>query len=212
MSGASPDTPANTDPRNASAITLPYAADAAGAARAYLRRQANLLHPPMLDDALILTSELVTNAIRHGRPAVTLAIHLEPSALTVVVTDTGPERPPLVPRSPHPDSPTGRGLVIVDAFSHPLGDHPATRQPRQGRVVRPRPAPAATATRLTSQRRTAITELAARSARELGDHPGLTRLERRPITRLREKSSDPTERTGSCDAHSTLSAGSRCFR
>ena len=212
MSGASPDTPANTDPRNASAITLPYAADAAGAARAYLRRQANLLHPPMLDDALILTSELVTNAIRHGRPAVTLAIHLEPSALTVVVTDTGPERPPLVPRSPHPDSPTGRGLVIVDAFSHPLGDHPAIRQPRQGRVVRPRPAPAATATRLTSQRRTAITELAARSARQLGGHPSLPRLERRPITRLREKSSDPTERTGSCDAHSTLSAGSRCFR
>jgi hypothetical protein len=184
LSGASPDTPANTDPRTASAITLPYAADAAGAARAYLRRQANLLHPPMLDDALILTSELVT----------------------------GPERPPLVPRSPHPDSPTGRGLVIVDAFSHPLGDHPATRQPRQGRVVRPRPAPAATATRLTSQRRTAITELAARSARQLGGHPSLPRLERRPITRLREKSSDPTERTGSCDAHSTLSAGSRCFR
>ena len=119
------------------------------------------------------------------------------TALTVVVTDTGPERPPLVPRSPHPDSPTGRGLVIVDAFSHPLGDHPATRQPRQGRVVGPRPAPAATATRLTSQRRTAITELAARSARQLGGHPSLPRLERRPITRLREKSSDPTERTGS---------------
>jgi anti-sigma regulatory factor (Ser/Thr protein kinase) len=58
-----------------------------------------------LEDALILTSELVTNAIRHGRPAVTLAVHLEPSALTVVVTDTGPELPPLVPRSPHPDSP-----------------------------------------------------------------------------------------------------------
>jgi len=129
LSGASPDTPANTDPRTASAITLPYAADAAGAARAYLRRQANLLHPPMLDDALILTSELVTNAIRHGRPAVTLAIHLEPSALTVVVTDTGPERPPLVPRSPHPDSPTGRGLVIVDALATRWGITPQPANP-----------------------------------------------------------------------------------
>ena len=59
----------------------------------------------MLDDALILTSELVTNAIRHGRPAVTLAVQLEPSALTVVVTDTGPERPPLVPRTPHRTAP-----------------------------------------------------------------------------------------------------------
>ena len=197
MSGASPDTPANTDPRTASAITLPYAADAAGGARAYLRRQANLLHPPMLDDALILTSELVTNAIRHGRPAVTLAIHLEPSALTVVVTDTGPERPPLVPSTPPPGQPHRTRPRHRRRISHPLGDHPATRQPREGRVVRPRPAPAATATRLTPQRRTAITELAARSARQLDDHPGLPRLERRPITRLREKSSDPTGRTGS---------------
>ena len=129
MSGASPDTPANTDPRNASAITLPYAADAAGAARAYLRRQANLLHPPMLDDALILTSELVTNAIHHGRPAVTLAVQLEPSALTVVVTDTGPERPPLVPSTPHPDSPVGRGLVIVDALATRWGVTPQPGSP-----------------------------------------------------------------------------------
>ena len=129
MSGASPDTPANTDPRNASAITLPHAADAAGAARAYLRRQANLRHPPILDDALILTSELVTNAVRHGRPAVTLAVQLEPSALIVVVTDTGPELPPLVPRTPHPDSPTGRGLVIVDALATRWGVTPQPGSP-----------------------------------------------------------------------------------
>ena len=129
MSGASPDIPGNPDPRTASAITLPHAAGAAGVARAYLRRQANLIHPPMLEDALILTSELVTNAIRHGRPAVTLAIQLEPSALTIVVTDTGPERPPLVPRTPHPDSPTGRGLVIVDALATRWGVTPQPGSP-----------------------------------------------------------------------------------
>ena len=129
MSGASPDTPANTDPRTASAITLPYAADAAGAARAYLRRQANLLHPPMLDDALILTSELVTNAIRHGRPAVTLAIHLEPSALTVVVTDTGPERPPAgTPYSP-PGQPRRTRPRHRRRISHPLGVTPQPGSP-----------------------------------------------------------------------------------
>ena len=83
----------------------------------------------MLDDALILTSELVTNAIRHGRPAVTLAIQLEPSALTVVVTDTGPERPPLVPSTPHPDSPIGRGLVIVDALATRWGVTPQPGSP-----------------------------------------------------------------------------------
>ena len=117
MSGASPYPPGNTGPRSVSVITLPHTVHAAAAARAYLRRQANLLHPPTLHDALILTSELVTNAIRHGRPAVTLAVQLEPSALTVVVTDTGPELPPEAPRTPHPDSSTGRGLVIVDALA-----------------------------------------------------------------------------------------------
>jgi hypothetical protein len=124
------------------------AGDPPGAARAYLRRQANLLHPPMLDDALILTSELVTNAIHHGRPAVTLAVQLEPSALTVVVTDTGPAgtqySPPGQPRRTRPRH--------RRRISHPLGGHAATRQPRQGRVVRPRSALAAAATRLTSQR------------------------------------------------------------
>jgi len=129
LSGTSPDIPGNPDPRTPSAITLPHAAGAASIVRAYLRRQANLLHPPMLDDALILTSELVTNAIRHGRPAVTLAIHLEPSALTVVVTDTGPERRPLVPSAPHPDSPTGRGLVIVDALATRWGITPQSGSP-----------------------------------------------------------------------------------
>ena len=129
MSGTSPDIPGNPDPRTPSAITLPHAAGAASIVRAYLRRQANRIHPPMLEDALILSSELVTNAVRHGRPAVTLAVHLEPSALTVVVTDTGPERRPLVPNTPHPDSPTGRGLVIVDALAPRWGITPQSGSP-----------------------------------------------------------------------------------
>jgi anti-sigma regulatory factor (Ser/Thr protein kinase) len=74
-------------------------------------------------------SPVSSNAIRHGRPAVTLAIQLEPSALTIVVTDTGPERPPLVPRTPHPDSPTGRGLVIVDALATRRGVTPQPGSP-----------------------------------------------------------------------------------
>ena len=74
-------------------------------------------------------SPVSSNAIRHGRPAVTLAIQLEPSALTIVVTDTGPERPPLVPRTPHPDSPTGRGLVIVDELATRWGVTPQPGSP-----------------------------------------------------------------------------------
>jgi anti-sigma regulatory factor (Ser/Thr protein kinase) len=108
---------------------LPYTAHAAAAARAHLRRQTRQLPPATLDDALLLTSELVTNAIRHGRPEVTLVVALAPSALTVIVTDTSPDLPPVVPRNPHPDSLTGRGLVIVDALADQWGITPQPARP-----------------------------------------------------------------------------------
>lgn len=127
MSGPPFGTSGNPGWHQHSPIALPYAAHAAAAARAHLRRHARRLPPAALEDALILTSELVTNAIRHGRPAVTLAVALEPSALTVVVTDTSPLLPTLAPSPPPPDSPGGRGLVIVDALADQWGiaPHPA---------------------------------------------------------------------------------------
>ena len=129
MTGPPPGSPVPTGGRPHSPITLPYAAHAAAAARAHLRRQAHQLPPTTLEDALLLTSELVTNAIRHGRPEVTLAVALEPSALTVVVTDTSPDLPPLDPRTPHPDSPTGRGLLIVHTLATRWGVTPQPAQP-----------------------------------------------------------------------------------
>lgn len=130
MSGPPPDTAGTAGWHHHSPVTLPYAAHAAAAARAHLRRQVQqLLRPATLDDALILTSELVTNAIRHGRPAVTLAVALEPSALTVIVTDTSPDLPPLAPAKPPVDSPGGRGLVVVDALADQWGITPQHANP-----------------------------------------------------------------------------------
>ena len=194
MSGASPDTPANTDPRNASAITLPHAADAAGAARAYLRRQANLRHPPILDDALILTSELERHPSRTpGRdPRHTtraFGAHRRRHRHWPRAAPAGTPYSP--PGQPHRTRPRHRRRI-----SHPLGGHAATRQPRQGRVVHPRPALAAAATRLTSQRGTAITELAARSVRELAT-PWPAAAHAPPDNAAERESSDPTGRTGS---------------
>ena len=73
------------------------------------------------DDAEIITSELVTNAVQHVRDdgtntiVVTLARVWNPAAVTVVVSDSSPEGP--IRRDTSADSEQGRGLQIVEALS-----------------------------------------------------------------------------------------------
>ena len=83
------------------------------------------------DDAEIITSELVTNAIRHAccdvtaTIGVTLAQAQDQEAVIVVVSDTSPQGP--VMRTPPADSEPGRGLQIVQALSVHWGWHPEPR-------------------------------------------------------------------------------------
>ncbi len=73
------------------------------------------------DDAEIITSELVANAVQHVRGdgtetiGVTLAHTGSPAAVTVVVSDSSPEGP--VRRDTPADGEQGRGLQIVEALS-----------------------------------------------------------------------------------------------
>jgi anti-sigma regulatory factor (Ser/Thr protein kinase) len=73
------------------------------------------------NDAEIITSELVTNVVRHvcddGTDAivVTLARVWYPTAVTVVVSDSSPQGP--VVHDTSADSEQGRGLQIVEALS-----------------------------------------------------------------------------------------------
>jgi anti-sigma regulatory factor (Ser/Thr protein kinase) len=73
------------------------------------------------DDAEIITSELVTNAVRHvcdnGAKTirVTLAHAGSPAAVTVVVSDSSSDGP--ARRDTPPGSEQGRGLQIVEALS-----------------------------------------------------------------------------------------------
>ena len=79
------------------------------------------------DDATIITSELVTNAVQHacgngtGRIGVTVARAGSPPAVTVVVSDSSPEGP--VRRETPAGSEQGRGLQIVEALSARWGWH-----------------------------------------------------------------------------------------
>ena len=67
----------------------------------------------------LLTSELVTNALRHARAADELVIDLDARRVRVEVSDPTPETP-----SPRPLDPTaisGRGLAVVQAMASAWG-------------------------------------------------------------------------------------------
>jgi len=70
-----------------------------------------------IDDALVMVSELVTNAVQHGKPDVTLRFWLRSDRLTVAVTDRGGGTVPRTNRVPGRDQQSGRGLLIVDALA-----------------------------------------------------------------------------------------------
>jgi len=84
----------------------------------------------VIDDAVLILSELLSNACRHGRPLgdspagdgdVRAAWRAEPSGrLTVEVTDGGgPTRP--VPATPSVTAHGGRGLNIITALAEDWG-------------------------------------------------------------------------------------------
>ncbi|MGN6867684.1 MAG: ATP-binding protein [Solirubrobacteraceae bacterium] len=74
-----------------------------------------------LQDAQLLTSELVTNAVLHGRGPIELTMLLDETHLTVDVTDHGGgfERAARGPRAL--DAVGGHGLNIVDALASRWG-------------------------------------------------------------------------------------------
>lgn len=76
------------------------------------------------DDAVLIASELCTNAILHGQPPVVLRATIDAGFLRIEVenhrefesTDLASPR-----RMPGPDEPGGRGLAIVEALADDWG-------------------------------------------------------------------------------------------
>ncbi len=99
-------------------VRLPYSVEAPGLARDALALLADRL-ASRADDARLLASELVTNAVRHGRPlprggGIELLVEGGDRAERVTVTDGGGPAPPAVQPA---GKPGGRGLRIVDALA-----------------------------------------------------------------------------------------------
>jgi anti-sigma regulatory factor (Ser/Thr protein kinase) len=73
-----------------------------------------------LDVVALLTSELVTNAIRHGLPPVSLRAALRDDAVTVSVDDGSGQEPVPMDDSAW-DASGGRGLHLVESLSDRWG-------------------------------------------------------------------------------------------
>jgi anti-sigma regulatory factor (Ser/Thr protein kinase) len=82
-----------------------------------------------LDTALLVVTELVTNAVRHGRSTVTLAVTVNDERVLLEVQDESTGVPTV--RHPGWQSLGGRGLLLVDAMATSWG----VRATPAGKVV-----------------------------------------------------------------------------
>lgn len=83
-------------------------------------------YPALIDDALVIVSELSGNVHRHvGRPTAVLALGWADQTLSIWVHDLSPERPPLPPPGPKEAGNGwdwhGWGLIIVETIAAQYG-------------------------------------------------------------------------------------------
>ena len=92
-----------------------------GLARSLVRESMAGFDGDARDVALLLTSELVTNAILHARTPVQLGVLVDGGRALVCVADRLPESPALSPRAHSHDRPGGRGLALVEDLADTWG-------------------------------------------------------------------------------------------
>lgn len=101
--------------------TLPCDSTAAGAARRLVVAECRSvgLDPEATDNAELLVSEVVTNAVIHGRSDVRLRVRASPQRLRVEVGDDNSRRPSRVAMDA--EALDGRGLTIVELVASAWG-------------------------------------------------------------------------------------------
>jgi anti-sigma regulatory factor (Ser/Thr protein kinase) len=84
----------------------------------------------LIDRAVLLANELVTNAVIHANTDLVLRLELRGDRLNIAVHDGSPRLLRAVASDPH--APGGRGLWLVEQLAHAWG---VSRHPDGGKVV-----------------------------------------------------------------------------
>ncbi|MFE2755152.1 ATP-binding protein [Actinosynnema sp. NPDC059335] len=113
------------------AVTLPASAGASAQARQVLGEAGASwgLSEDTIDDANLVVTELVSNAVDHASGPVGLTLSRTETGLRIEVADQSATPPQ--PRPVQVDSARGRGLIIVAALSRAWGSDPTP----DGKVV-----------------------------------------------------------------------------
>ncbi len=98
---------------------LPRSAVASAVARQHVWRFCSGLPRDVVEVAALLTSELVTNAVRHAKGSIRLRMRREPTALHVEVDDDSAEPP--VAMNVDATAIGGRGVILVDRLAAAWG-------------------------------------------------------------------------------------------
>ena len=111
-------------PKLSRSATLDAVALSAQAARSFLHSTCTdaRMPPEVIDTALLLVSEVVTNAIAHGDGSPVVDVDVQPDRLRVSVTDSAVGAPQVQPQDELSEN--GRGLFIVDSLAARWGVSP----------------------------------------------------------------------------------------
>jgi len=113
-----PADPARTSPQFARRVRMVPGPGAPAKARAEVAAAIRAWDVPVdLDAAILLTSELVTNALTHAAAPVFLAITADVTGLRVDVHDASPALPCLRVPAFEDERESGRGLLLVMSLS-----------------------------------------------------------------------------------------------
>lgn len=110
-----PPSASTTSSDDAASITLPAQPSSCPAARRFVTQRLADADPQVRDNAALLVSELVANALLHAAGPVTVQVRRFGSRVRVEVADASPT----TPSSKHygVDAATGRGLHLVDVLA-----------------------------------------------------------------------------------------------
>jgi anti-sigma regulatory factor (Ser/Thr protein kinase) len=114
-------------------LQLPSQATSPGEARRFVGdvlRGHGVDTEEVVDAALLLTSELVTNAVLYAAGTINVDVDLDLTAVRVEVGDDSADAP--APRPADLDAGSGRGLQLVEAMARAWG---VDRQRDDGKVV-----------------------------------------------------------------------------